>query len=249
MGAALLALAVAATTRRWQLAAAAALAAAWIVGSFYYQLSWTLANKAALLVALGALVGASAWWAARSDSKPQAAVTPATNERSKRAIVWIALGVALTLGVANFSIWQKEKLIATGQKVFVELAPADPRSLMQGDFMRLDYRVLREAGSEELGKDLTAKRPQLVVQLDALGVARFVRVDRSNAPLAEEETRMELTPKDGSWTLVSDAWFFREGDAKRWEAARYGEFRVTANGSALLVGLADEKLQPIAINP
>lgn len=246
MGAALLALAVAATTRRWQLAAAAALAAAWIVGSFCYQLNWTLANKAALLVALGASMGASSWWAARSASKAQLNAAPA---RSKHAIVWMGLGVALTLGVANFSIWQKEKLIATGQKVFVELAPADPRSLMQGDFMRLDYRVLREAGSEELGKDLTAKRPQLVVQLDALGVARFVRVDRSNAPLAEEETRMELTPKDGSWTLVSDAWFFREGDAKRWEAARYGEFRVTANGSALLVGLADEKLQPIAINP
>ena len=164
-------------------------------------------------------------------------------------MVWIGLGVALTLGVANFSIWQKEKLIATGQKVFVELAPADPRSLMQGDFMRLEYSVLREAGSEELGKDLTAMRPHLIVQLDGLGVARFVRADRNNAPLIAGEMRLQLTPKDGNWTLVSDAWFFREGDAKRWEAARYGEFRVTADGSALLVGLADDKLQPIAINP
>lgn len=249
LGAALLGLAVATTTRRWQLAAAAALAAAWIVGSFYYQLSWTLANKAALLVALGAVMGASAWWAARSDTKPQAAITPATNESSKRATVWMGLGVALTLAVANFSIWQKEKLVASGQKVFVELAPADPRSLMQGDFMRLRYSVLREAGSEELGKELTAIRPHLIVKLDALGVAKFIRADRNNAPLTAGEMRLELTPKDGTWTLVSDAWFFREGDATRWQAARYGEFRVTADGRALLVGLADEKLQPIAINP
>ena len=45
------------------------------------------------------------------------------------------------LPVANVGIWQKEQLIAHGQPVFVELAPVDPRSLMQGDYMRLEFRV------------------------------------------------------------------------------------------------------------
>lgn len=44
---------------------------------------------------------------------------------------------------------------------------------------------------------------------------------------------------------MSDAWFFREGDAARWEKARFGEFRVLPDGKALLVGMADEKLQVI----
>ena len=39
---------------------------------------------------------------------------------------------------------------------------------------------------------------------------------------------------------------FEEGDGKRWEAARYGEFRVAADGQALLVGMADAQLRPIA---
>jgi uncharacterized membrane-anchored protein len=45
--------------------------------------------------------------------------------------------------------------------------------------------------------------------------------------------------------LVSDAWFFQEGDGERWEAARYGEFRVMPDGRALLVGLADVQLKAI----
>jgi len=71
----------------------------------------------------------------------------------------------------------------------------------------------------------------------------------ANAPLAAGEMRIELTPKGERWMLVSDAWFFRDGDGKRWEAARYGEFRVTPDGKALLVGLADAQLQAISAKP
>ncbi|WP_046241178.1 GDYXXLXY domain-containing protein, partial [Delftia tsuruhatensis] len=63
--------------------------------------------------------------------------------------------------------------------------------------------------------------------------------------LAPGEQRFELTPRGGRWTLVTDAWYFREGDGQRWEQARYGEFRVEPDGRALLVGMADAQLRPI----
>jgi len=44
---------------------------------------------------------------------------------------------------------------------------------------------------------------------------------------------------------VTDAWYFKEGEAERWAAARYGEFRVDANGKALLVGLRGPKLEKL----
>ena len=65
--------------------------------------------------------------------------------------------------------------------------------------------------------------------------------------LGANELRIELNPKNGQWTLVTDAWFFREGEAERWQRARFGEFRVGADGRALLVGLSDERL--VAIQP
>jgi uncharacterized membrane-anchored protein len=68
-------------------------------------------------------------------------------------------------------------------------------------------------------------------------------------PGATDEFLLALTPKNGRWTLATDAWFFREGEAARWEVARYGEFRVTPDGEALLVGLADAELRPIPTAP
>jgi uncharacterized membrane-anchored protein len=249
LGAVLLALGVAATTHRWLLAGAAALAAAWIAGAFYYQLAWGLATKAVVLTAAGAAIGALAWWALRHQHAPAGATSqnaPAPSVPMLRPHVsqaLIGLGVLAVLGVANTAIVQKERLIARGQPVFVELAPVDPRSLMQGDYMALNFRIPSDAMPAP-ERRLGVRRPQVVARRDARGVAVITRAD-DGQPLAAGEIRIELTPKSGRWMLVSDAWFFREGDAQRWAAARYGEFRVVDSGQALLVGLADEALQPI----
>ncbi|QPI52210.1 GDYXXLXY domain-containing protein [Massilia antarctica] len=42
---------------------------------------------------------------------------------------------------------------------------------------------------------------------------------------------------------MTDAWYFQEGEGKRWEAAKYGEFRVDDNGKALLVGMREANLE------
>ena len=245
LGAVCLALAFCVTTSRWRLAAAAALAAAWIVGAFYYQLLWPLATKSLVLVAAGALLGGLAWLAPR-QSVGQTALQPPAAARapaSRGSRTAIALSAIATLVAANLGIWQKEDLIANGQPVYVELAPIDPRSLMQGDFMRLNFRVPGDVPANAGGL-LTAQRPHVVARRDARGVATLLRIDEGT-PLGADELRIELTPKAGRWILVSDAWFFKEGDAKRWQAAKYGEFRVEPGGRALLVGLRGEKLEAL----
>ncbi|QTN25283.1 GDYXXLXY domain-containing protein [Rhizobacter sp. AJA081-3] len=243
LGAVLLALAVCATSARWRLATAAGVAAAWIVGAFYYQLDWPLATKAAVLVGAGAVLGALGWWAGTAHRAGQA--TPAAPEnRGGASARWgIAASVVAVLAVANVGIWQKEDLIAHGRPVYVELAPVDPRSLMQGDFMRLNFRMPGEVQSRLDGLT-SSQRPRMIGRRDERGVATLVRLDDGTA-LATEEFRFELTPKDGRWILVSDAWFFREGEAQRWQPAKYGEFRVDANGKALLVGLRGPNLEAL----
>lgn len=146
--------------------------------------------------------------------------------------------------VANGAIWQKERLIRAGRPVFVPLAPADPRSLMQGDFMRLRFALPVGEAHSLLARG--AERPRVVARLDARGVALLSRLHRPGEALAADELLIELTPKDGAWTLVSDAFFFEEGQGQRYEAARFGEFRVDGQGRALLVALADEQLRRIA---
>ena len=48
------------------------------------------------------------------------------------------------LGAVNVSIWHKEQLLANGKTVFLALAPVDPRSLMQGDYMALRFKLERD---------------------------------------------------------------------------------------------------------
>ena len=260
LGATLLALMVLALAHRWRLAAACALAAAWTLGAFYYQLQWLLADKAVLLAAAGAVLAALVWVnpmrmagsanaSATTASATTASGSPTRPRVQRDARLWDILGGALlTLLVTNGAIWQKESLIAQGTKVYIPLAPVDPRSLMQGDYMRLNFTAINASTLPLLG-DLGGQRPHLVMKLDARGVASMVRLYPLDTTvpdgLAAGELLLELTPKDGRWVVVTDAWFFKEGDAALWQSAKFGEFRVLPNGQALLVGMADAALKVI----
>lgn len=244
LGAVLVVLAVCVGSGRWRLAGAAAVAGVWIIGAFYYRLDWSLSTKAAGVAVAALLLGMAAWGLRPSPLGPVPRL-PGRRLQWGWPGVLVLAAVILCLAVANVAIGQKERLIAQGEPLRVALAPADPRSLMQGDYMRLAFQLPSEVNA----LSVDAPAPAVVFQRDGRGVSRAVRVEPQGtaaAPLAAGEQRVVLVRKSGRWTLVTDAWFFREGDAARFEAARFGEFRVQDDGRALLVGLLDETLRPIA---
>jgi len=50
------------------------------------------------------------------------------SERMRRAL--IAAGLVLVLGAVNWAIWSREQLLGSGEMLLLELAPADPRTLI-----------------------------------------------------------------------------------------------------------------------
>ncbi|MFT3799673.1 MAG: GDYXXLXY domain-containing protein [Burkholderiaceae bacterium] len=80
----------------------------------------------------------------------------------------------------------------------------------------------------------------LIVALDAQRVARPLRAQQTPRPLADGEVALRYRVRGARLRLGTDAWFFQEGSAARYEAARYGEYRVDADGRMLLVRLLDE---------
>lgn len=235
LGGILLILAYCATSGRYILAGTAAVAAVFLFSAFYYLLDLPLVTKAAIFVAAGTTIGATVWLAQRSASaRPQS--PPGHWQAGSASILG---GMLIVLAGINFSIWQKERLIRHGDPVLVELAPVDPRSLLQGDYMALRFATPALATAPD-----TPIPSQVIGQRDERGVTRLTRYDDGRA-LKPGEFKIDLIRKNGGLTLVTDAWYFAEGDAKRWEAARYGEFRVDPSGKALLVGMRDEKLRPI----
>ena len=247
LGGILLVLALMASTRRWGLATLAGAAAVWALGALYYEWRLPLAQKAVALVVAGVALAAWGRWLAWRPA-PVAAAGPRT------ALAWrgvpallIGAGV-LALAVVNAGIAGRERLIDEGRPVFVKLAPVDPRSLMQGDYMQLSYELPSVGwrgwrdGEPPL---LCGARPRIAVTLDERGIARHPQLLEPGAAPPAGTQLLELSPKGGQWTFVTDAWFFREGEAARWQPAKYGEFRVNPDGRGLLVRVVGEDLKPL----
>ena len=53
----------------------------------------------------------------------------------KYSSILIIANLVLLLVYFNWSVYQKEQTLKEGQLVLLQLAPVDPRSLMQGDYM------------------------------------------------------------------------------------------------------------------
>ena len=141
-------------------------------------------------------------------------------------------GLALILTAANWAIASRELLKSSGQLVYLELAPVDPRSLMQGDYMSLRYKI-------DLKSPDSAPSGYLIIRLDDRHVAKAVGW---NSEPAAGELRLKYRGHYGRTSIGSDAFFFEEGTSRFYESARYGEFRVAENGDALLTALRDANL-------
>jgi uncharacterized membrane-anchored protein len=84
----------------------------------------------------------------------------------------------------------------------------------------------------------------VVARTDARGIATLLRIDDGRS-LAPDEFRIQLVTKHRGWTIATDAWYFKEGESARWAGAKYGEFRIDGNGTALLVGLRGPGLEQL----
>ena len=161
--------------------------------------------------------------------------------------VLIALAAVAVLGVVNVSIARREAQLASGTPVLLELQPADPRALMQGDYMRLAYRIVRDAFPDRVAIPAYGDG-RIVVATDAHGVGRFVRLD-DGTPLATGEMRLRYRVRAGDVKFATNAWFFEEGRGADFARARFGEFRVADDGEMILVRLRDKDYAELPPSP
>lgn len=180
--------------------------------------------------------------------------------RLRNVLLWS--GLLLALLVVNHGVVKRERILAGGRPLLLQLAPVDPRALMQGDYMALSYAAerdvlvavghdpgtngawaLRQMGAFGMhcGRD-GCHDGYAVFAVDAEGVGRFLRVQPAPRPVAAGEVAVRF--RERRWNeirIAGNAWFFPEGQGARYAPAHYGELRVDADGTALLVGLRDDK--------
>jgi len=154
--------------------------------------------------------------------------------------ILLLVGAVMVFGAVNWKIVAKERLRSSGQTVFLDLAPRDPRSLMQGDYMALNFGVANEIGAWV--RDNEHAPTVAVLKVDDRGIGHAARLDMG-APLNPGEVRFRFRLRNNSIWLGTNAFFFHEGEEERYRAARFGEFRVGDDGDAMLVDLRDKDLR------
>jgi uncharacterized membrane-anchored protein len=130
---------------------------------------------------------------------------------------------------------------ADGRVLLLELRPADPRSLFQGDYMAL---ALANDTMPDPGVIATLPyRGTIILALDGNGVGHFGRLDDGTTPKADElrvQYRRHLDWRGPRLDYGAQAFFFQEGDAALYQDAKYALLRVADDGSTVLTDLADK---------
>lgn len=158
----------------------------------------------------------------------------------KGKVVIILVNLVILLTWFNLSVMKKEAVLTDGKLILFELAPVDPRSLMQGDYMRLRYKITVNQSPHTL-----PKRGYCIVKIKDHHVAEKVRFQPDKQPLDEGEYPVKYFYNNFFMNLGAESYFFEEGKGGRYAAARYGGLRVDENGNSVLSGLYDENFKLI----
>jgi len=152
------------------------------------------------------------------------------------------IGLLLLIGI-NYAIWNNEKILQEGETIFLELVPVDPRSLMQGDYMRLAFAIEREISKEkDKTKQSQSKSGRLIIQTNDQGIAHYIDVYQDQ-PLKQSQKTIRYT-KSNRWNrrinIQPRSYFFQEGHRSIYQNAKYGVFKYKGPHSYLLFALADK---------
>ena len=175
----------------------------------------------------------------------------------------LAVFVILVVFFAGFvfSVIQREDLRANGTDMLLPLAPVDPRALLMGDYMTLEFAMNRDIMAElrrkypdthRDGRDLPQSGVAVIAEIplknrngkdvqnphNTAPAFGFVRLD-DGTPLASGERPLVFTVRLHRIVTAATAFYFQEGDASAYERAQFGRLKLDANGKTLLVALCD----------
>ena len=185
----------------------------------------------------------------------------------RRVAILIILAVFF-VGYA-YSVIRMEHLRTNGRDALFRLAPVDPRALLMGDYMTLEYAVneaIWDALHHKYAPDSYSRRKiAAILPSEGMAVVRlasqqenalngrvveatFARMD-DGTPLAEGELLLAFKVRRGSVISASTAYYFQEGHEKAYAKALFGRLKMDKNGKTLLVGLCDKEGLDISVEP
>jgi len=210
----------------------------------YYDLFWTLLHKSITLALLGVIaIGVTYIYAYRT----RAGVSEQADSFSRllrRSPVLIAIVVALQLGYVGYHAAVSETLLSSGTSIKLAIEPLDPRSILQGDYVRLQYNITTppDTIAQELEARRSNSRIKVVLQQGTDGIYNFERIYKKGEAITDKE--IVINGSTSGWRNINygiETYFVPEGTGIETEQnARFAYVMVGKNGDALLEKLTKE---------
>ncbi|MGM0867140.1 MAG: GDYXXLXY domain-containing protein [Bacillota bacterium] len=142
-----------------------------LIVQLYYDLAWKLVHKSLLFAGLGLLFLMVAVYFDRKVGSDQQSHSMFAGKR-----LGILLIICLQAGWIGYQVYSNETLLQNGETIILELQPVDPRSLLQGDYVELNYTIsqLEDTSIDDSGPFT------IVLRKNAQGIHEYTGVYRFN---------------------------------------------------------------------
>jgi uncharacterized membrane-anchored protein/uncharacterized membrane protein len=207
----------------------------------YYDFVWKLFHKSIALFILGIIFIVVAY-AYDQRNRQNERVEPSF---LKTKLLMISLVIIMQFVTMGFQIAKSEYVLAKGELIKLELQPLDPRSLIQGDYVILNYTI----STIDLGVVLEAReKVEIILTPNDEGVYVYKGVFRHeykyNKPYERSDKDVLINARsNGSDRFIYgiESFFVPEGTGREVEGeAKFAYVKVASNGDAILVRLSGE---------
>ena len=106
--------------------------------------------------------------------------------------IFVVLNLLLLMIVFGYSVIKEEKNLKKAT-FYIKTVPVDPRSLIQGDYMVLNYDIA-ESARMEIGN---IRKGYIRIKINDLKIAEFIRIDEEYLPPSNNEISIQFQ-KNGS---------------------------------------------------
>ena len=149
--------------------------------------------------------------------------------------IFVVLNLLLLMIVFGYSVIKEEKNLK--QKTFyIKTAPVDPRSLIQGDYMVLNYDIA-ESARMEIGN---IRKGYIRIKINDLKIAEFIRIDEEYLPPSNNEISIQFQKNGSNIDIGVNSYLFQEGTGNKFQKAQYAEVIELKNGKLRLKNLLDK---------
>lgn len=154
--------------------------------------------------------------------------------------ILVILNIFLLLITFGYSV-SKEETNLKKYSFYLKLVPVDPRSLIQGDYMKLDYQIIKDSY-----KDIeNLKKGYLKIRIDKNSIGHYVSVEKVKTPLLQNEILIHFVSTSHNLDIGINSFFFQEGKGQLFQKAKYAEVIALKNGNLKLKYLLDKNLKII----